>query len=181
MWHPLLSLTPTVQGWLFLVLLIGTVLLFLRLENLGRRLRTSTAPMGIVSLDMSLSSRESESIIDSWDDEAREDARKHLCMDFFFIPIYSTALAILGVMSARWFGAKGLTMLSSLAIWLAWGQWIAGLLDFAGSSTLLRTLQMYPEIPERLPNVSGWCARLKFFLILAAILCSLFGLVTSLT
>lgn len=181
MWHPLLTFSPTALGWLFVVLLIGTVVLFLRLETLGRRLKTSAAPLGIVSLDMSLSSRESESIIASWDDEAREDARRHLCLDFFFIPIYTTALAILGLMSSRWFAEKGLMGMSSLSMWLAWGQWVAGLFDFAGTSTLLRILQMYPDIPDRLPGLAGWCARVKFFLILAALLFSLFGLVTSLT
>lgn len=181
MWHPLLTFSPTALGWLFFVLIVGTVVLFLRLETLGRRLKTSVAPLGIVSLDMSLSSRESEAIIDSWDEDAIEDARRHLCLDFFFIPVYSTALAILGIMSARWFGEKGLHWLSSLSMWLAWGQWVAALFDFAGTATLLRILQMYPEVPERLPQMSGWCARIKFFLILAAVICCLFGLVTSLS
>jgi len=160
MWHPLLTFSPTALGWLFFALLVGTIVLFLRLETLGRRLKTS---------------------IDSWDEEALEDARRHLCLDFFFIPIYSTALAILGILSARWFGEKGLYWLSSLSMWLAWGQWVAALFDFAGTATLLRVLQMYPEVPERLPQLSGWCARIKFFLILAAVICCLFALVTSLT
>lgn len=181
MWHPLFSLSPTTLGWLFIILLIATVLLFLRLETLGRRLKTSVAPLGITSLEMSRSSSHSAAIIDSWDEDAREDARRHLCLDFFFIPVYTTALAILGLMSARWFADKGLTGLSTLAMWLAWGQWIAGLFDYASSSTLLRILQMHPDIPERLPNLAGWCARAKFFLIFAAVLCSLFGLMTSLT
>lgn len=181
MWHPLLFFSPTQLGWLFFILLVATVLMFLRLESLGRRLKTAAAPLGIVSLDMSLSSRESRNIIDSWDDQAREDARRHLCLDFFFIPVYTTALAILGIMSARWFAEKGLTGMSTFAMWLAWGQWIAGLFDYAGSSTLLRVMQMYPDIPERLPNLAGWCSRIKFLLIFAAVLCCVFGLMTSLT
>lgn len=181
MWHPLLFFSPSQLGWLFFILLVATVLMFLRLESLGRRLKTAAAPLGIVSLDMSLSSRESRNIIDSWDEQAREDARRHLCLDFFFIPVYTTALTILGIMSARWFAEKGLTGMSSFAMWLAWGQWIAGLFDYAGSSTLLRVMQMHPDIPDRLPSLAGWCSRIKFLLILAAVLCCVFGLMTSLT
>ncbi len=181
MWHPLLQLSPVALGWLFVVLLIGSVLLFFRLESLGRRLKTTVAPLGIATLGMSLSARESESIIDSWDEDARDDARRYLCLDFFFIPIYTTALTILGLMSSIWFTRKGLAGLSTLAMWLAWAQWIAGLFDYAATSTLLRILQMYPEIPDRLPTLAGRCARIKFFLILASVVCSLFGLAVSLT
>ncbi len=180
MWHPLSALSPSLLGWLLLFLLVFAVLMFVRLESLGRRLKTGSAPLGIISLEMSLTAEQSESIIDSWDADAREDARKHLCLDYFFIPIYTTALAILGILSRHWFLDKGLTGMASLAVVLAWAQWVAGLLDFAENSTLLRILNMYPTIPERLPRIAGWCARTKFLLILLSILCCLFGLVASL-
>ncbi len=181
MWHPLDLISPTALGWLFLVLLVVSVALFLRLDALGRRLKTTMAPLGIVSLEMSVSADESRAIIESWDEQARDDARRHLCLDYFFIPVYSTALAMLGVMSARWFAGKGLDGLAALAMVLAWGQWVAGLFDFTENSTLLRILAMYPDIPDQLPRLAGWCARIKFLLIFLAVLCCLVGLVTSLT
>ena len=137
--------------------------------------------MGIVSLEMCLSSEESQAIVDSWDDDAREDARRYLCLDYFFIPLYSTALAILGIMAAGWFNSRGIHTMAKISMILAWGQWVAGLFDFTENSTLLRILMMHPDIPDGLSKLAGWSARIKFLLIIMAVLCCLFGLVTSLS
>ena len=136
--------------------------------------------MGILSLEMSLTAEECQDIIESWDSEAREDARRHLCWDYFLIPFYTTALAILGIMAATWFEDKGLPSMASIAIALAWGQWIAGLFDFTENSTLLRILSMHPTIPRRLPPLAGWCARIKFLFVLLGILSALVGMLVSL-
>ncbi len=180
MWHPLEYLSPRMLGWLLLALMAAAIVLYVRLQSLGRRLRNGMAPLGIVSLEMCLSSAESRGIIESWDEDAREDARRLLCLDYFFIPIYTTALAVLGVMASRWFLDRGLSSLASIAIVLAWGQWVAGLFDFTENSALLRILSMYPDIPDGLAVLAGWSARIKFLLIIMAVLCCLFGLVTSL-
>ena len=180
MWHPLEYFSRGALGWLLMALMAFTIVLYLRLQSLGRRLKNTVAPLGIVSLEMCLSSEESRSVIDSWDDEAREDARRLLCLDYFFIPIYTTAMAIVGVISSGWFYSKGLSGMGSIAMFLAWGQWVAGLFDFAENSALLRILSMHPDIPEGLPQLAGWSARIKFLLIIMAVLCCLFGLVTSL-
>lgn len=181
MWHPLKFLEPMTLGWLLLLLCVASLLLFVRLGSLGRRLKTGMAPLGIVSLEMSLSSNESRRIIDSWDKQARDDARQHLCLDYWFIPVYSTALAIVGLFSAGWFAARGMENLSWLAMLLAWGQWAAAMFDFAQNSAMLRILQMHPDIPERLTRLTGLCARLKFLLIMGAVVCCFFGLVTRVT
>ncbi len=181
LWHPLLALSPAGLGWLLVVLLAGSAVLFVRLEAVGRRLRTDTAPLGIVSLELCLSVEESRAVIESWDEAARVDARTYLCWDYFFIPLYTTALAILGIMASRWFAAKGLDGLATLAMILAWGQWIAGLFDFTENSTLIRILSMHPTIPPALPRLAGWCARMKFLCVLLGLLCCLMGLVTAAT
>ena len=181
MWHPLEYFSRGALGWLLLALMAFAIVLYLRLQSLGRRLRNATAPLGIVSLEMCLSSEESRGIIESWDEDAREDARRMLCLDYFFIPIYTTAMAILGVLASRWFAAKGLSSMGTIAMYLAWGQWLAGLFDFTENSALLRILSMYPDIPDGLTQLAGWSARIKFLLIIMAVLCCLFGLVTSLT
>ncbi len=162
MWHPLNEFADGTLGWLLVLLVISAIVLFLRLGSLGRRLRTSMAPLGIVSLEMSLSSNESRRIIDSWDKHAKSDARQHLCLDYWFIPIYTTALAIVGLFSARWFAEHGMNNLCWLAMLLAWGQWAAGMFDFAQNSTMLRILQMHPDIPDRLTRLTGLCADSNF-------------------
>jgi hypothetical protein len=180
MWHPFHGLAPTALGWLLLVLMVGCVVLFVRLETLARRLKTSRAPWGIVSLELALSAEEAQDVISSWEPAERANARRHLILDYWFIPFYTTALAILGVIASRWFAVRGLSGMSTLAVVLAWGQWLAGLLDFVCNSALLRMLQTHPEIPQRLPHLAGWCARAKFLLIMLAVGCCLFGLLTSL-
>jgi hypothetical protein len=180
MWHPLAGFQPETLTWLFMLLLIATVLFFFWLESTGRRLRTAEAPLGIVSLELADTPERARQIIDSWGETARDAARRNLSMDFVFIPLYTTLLAVAGIMASRWFVAGGYVWMGNLAVALAWGQWIAGLFDAAENCALLRTLQVHPDIPDGLPQMSSWCARIKFLLIIAAVFFSLFGLATSL-
>lgn len=180
MWHPLNALEPQTLGWWLAVLLLFSVLLFLRLESTGRRLRTDVAPLGMVSLALSLSADESERILESWDTDGRETARRLLIMDYWFIPLYSTTLTILGLFAARWFDQRGQSLLRDLALYLTWGQWLAGLLDFAENTTLLRIVHSYPAVPEPLPRLAGWFSRLKFLLIFLALAVCAFALMSML-
>lgn len=180
MWHPFLRLDGQVLGWLFGVLAAMSVLLTLRLASSGRRLRTASAPLGLVSLGMSLSPEESQQIIGSWSAERRDEARRHLATDYWLIPAYTTALAILGVLAARWFATKDMHWMSVLSVSLAWGQWVIGLIDVAEDSALLRILQTYPEIPDGMTRLMGTFSRLKVFLILMAIIATFFVAATML-
>lgn len=164
LWHPLESSSISALTWLGAVLAAATVFLTIRLETLGRRLRTTATPQGLVSLELALSATESRHMISSWDKACRQDARAWLLCDYWLVPVYYTFLAILGVIAARWFAAKQLPALSTLATCLAWGQWIFGLVDFATDSALLRMLQTFPEIPEGLARLVGGLARIKVFL-----------------
>ncbi|HEY6563645.1 MAG TPA: hypothetical protein VIY86_04075, partial [Pirellulaceae bacterium] len=152
--------------------------LFLRLENVGRRLRTAPAPWGMVSLAMSLSSDESERILESWEPEGREAARRHLLLDYWFIPLYSTTLTVLGLLAARWFGDRGGNAMRDIALLLTWGAWLAGLLDFAENTTLLRIVHAYPSVPEPLTRLAGWFTRFKFLLIFLTLGTCAFALVS---
>ncbi len=180
LWHPLQWMTTAGLGWTMLACGFGSILFLLRLEGSARRLRTPAAPRGIGSLELSLSSFESRQMIDSWTNENRELARRHLCLDYWFIPVYTSALAMLGLLAARWFDQQGSTQLAWLATILAWGQWGAGLFDFTQNSTLLRILQTYPEIPAGLPAIAGWCARLRLLLITLATIAVVFVVTTRL-
>ncbi len=166
LWHPFEGVSISNLSWLGALLAAAAVLLTIRLEALGRRLRTVAAPLGLVSLEMALSSTESRHVIGSWSKDVRRDARSWLICDYWTVPVYFTWLAILGLIAAHWFEAKQLYALSNLATALAWAQWIFGLVDFATDSALLRMLQIYPEIPERLSSVGGWSGSLQGLLVL---------------
>ena len=180
MWHPFLGMDGQLLAWMFGALAVMSVLLMLRLETSGRRLRTASAPLGLVSLGMSLSPEESSQIIGSWSDERRDEARRHLATDYWLIPAYTTALAILGVLAARWFAIKGLHGMSALSVTLAWGQWFIGLLDFAEDSALLRILQTYPEISDGMTRLTSAFSRFKVLLILMAVIATIFVAATML-
>ncbi len=161
MWHPLASLDSSTLVWVLILCAAVAGALFFRLENLARPLRNSVAPLGIVSLAISLSPRESDGILQSWEEEGRSAARRHLSLDYLLIPFFSTALAVLGLLASRWFARSGHETFSQLAVILAWGQWGMALLDFVENTLLLRVLQVFPFVSQQLTNMAGGCARIK--------------------
>ncbi|MEM8680436.1 MAG: hypothetical protein AAGF97_13890 [Planctomycetota bacterium] len=173
MWHPLELLSANTQWWLFVILILPSVLLLFRQAGLGRALRTADAPLGMLSLEMSLSSATSHQIIQSWSAESRERARQQLCADYWFIPAYTTVLALGALWVARWFSDHGSLRMATFLTYVAWVPWIVGLLEFASNSTLLRVLLMYPEIPGRLSRFAGWSARVKLGLIFLVVICGM--------
>lgn len=175
MWHPLAGLEAASLTWLLVISAAVAGVIFLRLENTGRALRNSVAPLGIVSLSTAATPRESGGILRSWDDEGRAAARRHLTLDYAFIPFFSTAVTILGILSARWFDRHGHTTYAQIAMGLAWGQWIVALFDFAENSFLLRILQLYPEVPTSMTRLVGGCARIKLVGVLGMVAAGLFS------
>jgi hypothetical protein len=181
MWHPLAGLTTSGLTWLFMLSLIGTGFVFVALESLGRRLRTHVAPRGIASLESADTPEVCQSILASWNDLSHDAAQHHLTLDFVFIPLYTTLLTILGIAASRWFAASGLLWLSNLAMILAWTQWLIGLLEIASNCAMMRILQVHPDVPEGLPPLSAWCARIKIFVLFMAGFFGIFGLLSSFT
>lgn len=179
MWHPFAGFSSSGLTWLFMLSLIGSGFLLFALESLGRRLRTNVAPRGIASLEAADSPDQCARILDSWDDVALDAAQRYLTMDFLFVPAYTTLLAILGVVASNWFAARGFNWLSDLTMVLAWTQWLIGLLDIASNCAMMRTLQVSPDVPEGLPQLSSWCARIKIFVLFMAAFFGFFGLLSS--
>ncbi len=179
MWHPLASYGTGGLSWLFMLTLLGGGFLMFALESLGRRLRTNAAPRGIASLECAESPEQCRRIMDSWDDVALDAAQRYLTMDFLFIPAYTTLLTILGICASRWFAMRGFDWLSDVTMILAWSQWLIGLLEVASNCAMLRTLQVHPDVPDGLPQLSSWCSRIKVFVLLMAGFFGAFGLLSS--
>lgn len=177
-WHPFLGLSNETLGWIFAICAVAAILLYFRIETTGRRLRGSHSPLGIVSLSLSHSLDESREILKGWDTEGRDAARRLLLLDLWFAPLFATAMAVLGIFAAHWFQGQNQTTLAQIAVILAWGQWMAGLLDYAENLSLLRILHAFPLIPESLVGFVGWFARCKFVLVLLAILMCAFAMIS---
>lgn len=178
MWHPFIGFAPQTLMWWLFFLGMASVICFFTLVSLDRRLRNRFAPHGMVSLQLADTGAECRRIVDSWGEVERELAQRNLTLDYLFIPLYTTSLGIMSILAAHGFASQGWTGMSSAAVAMAWGQWGVALFDIAENSALLRTLQMSPDIPDHLARFTCWCARLKFLLVMLAVLCSLFSLLT---
>jgi hypothetical protein len=139
----------------------------------GSVLRTDAAPGGIISFELARDEGAVRAILDSWEDKAEEQAKIsagfNLGLDFLFIPAYSTTIA-LGIiwLTVLLFSRPWIT---KLALFLAWGQWIAAALDVIENVALY---QMLLEGPSTfLAQLASTCAMVKFALVILGLVYAL--------
>jgi len=103
-----------------------------------------------------------------WTPIEKQWAAFGLGLDFLYMVIYSTSIAIGCLWSSRQLSPGSW---AQLGIWLAWGQWIAALFDAAENISLISLLfGMFGVDPHFLALSSSAFATVKFFLILAGLL-----------
>jgi hypothetical protein len=173
--HPFQSIPERRRKSLFWFLLASTLLLIVILNLIGAPLITSAAPSGIVSFELAGSTANSERILSSWNPDARMHAALSLGLDYLFMVAYAAAIS-LGcvwasevIRSRRW-------PLASLGIYLAWGQWLAAILDAVENIGLIAILFSQPTSPW--PEIARWCATFKFAIILLGLVYALYGLLS---
>lgn len=167
--HPLEFLPNPSRKPLFWAFFILTLILFSIFRPLGAPLMTSAAPSGIVSFELARTPENAQAMLTSWDTRAQLFAAFSLGFDFLFMPVYALALAIGTLLAAGrhpgWF--------ASLGAWLGWGAFLAAILDAVENIGLWNSL--LGNVNSTWPEVSFWCASLKFGLILLGILYGLVG------
>jgi len=176
--HPLQGIPAYARPKVFVALLLLTVLVMAVFALTGAPLTTSAAPLGIVSLELAGNAATAERILASWDDNTRLRAAFGLGIDYLYMPLYSTTIGLACVWAAealrrrRWpFVAAGSP--------LAWGLWLAALAD-AIENVALATI-MFHGVAEPWPQVSFWCASVKFALIILGLLYAAFGAVSAIS
>ncbi|WP_437707098.1 hypothetical protein WMF45_25685 [Sorangium sp. So ce448] len=137
-----------------------------------KRLRTEAAPCGIISFELAGTRARVRRILESWGDDARLSAAFSLGVDYLFMAAYANGLALACVMGADALRTRGLPA-AGLGAPLAWGQWLAGLLDATENAALLRILRGSDE--PLWPPLARRCAQAKFFLVGAGIAYGLLG------
>jgi hypothetical protein len=159
--HPFEAIPADKRRAIFVPLLVLTLFVMAVLNTVGDLLKTEAAPQGIVSFELAGDVPTAQAILDSWD-LARTHAGFSLGFDFLFLVVYSTTIAFACVWVAcalrdhwRWLVSAGLL--------LAWGQWLAALLDAIENTALLVTLLDSPTAPW--PQIARWCAVPKFALV----------------
>jgi hypothetical protein len=178
--HPLESIPSISRKPLFWAFLAGTLILFAVFRVLDAPLRTSAAPSGIVSFELAGTPSQAQAVIDSWNvagepvpgmiSRAYSFAAFGLGIDYLFMPLYATALA-LGILLAAgrhkgWF--------SMLGAWLGWGAYTAALFDAVENYALVRML-LVNEVWSPYPEVAAFCATAKFGLLLLGLFYALVG------
>ena len=178
--HPLANIPSTSRKPLFWAFLAGTLILFAIFRVLDAPLQTSVAPSGVVSFELAGTPSQAQAIIDSWHaagepgadmvSRAYSFAVFGLGIDYLFMPLYATALA-LGILLAAgrhpgWFSALG--------AWLGWGAYAAALFDAVENYALVRML-ILNEVWTPYPEIAAWCATLKFGLLVLGLVYALVG------
>lgn len=186
--HPLENVPTTSRKPFFWAFLAGTLALFAVFQVLDVPLRTPAAPNGIVSFELAGTPFRAQAIIDSWHElallvssvagepvpglvsRAYSFAVFGLGLDYLFMPIYATALA-LGILLAAgkhggWFAAFG--------AWLGWGAYVAMLFDAVENYALARMLLMN-EVWSPYPEAAAFSATVKFVLLLLGLFFALVG------
>jgi hypothetical protein len=156
-------LWPLVVLVLILMFVFGTT---------GAPLNTDAAPYGVVSFELAGSLERANAILGSWDSIARERAAFGLGLDFLFIPVYVTAIALGCALASRSLKVRQWP-LAALRDLLAWGLLLAGLFDIIENIALTITLFGTPSAPY--PQIAAACAATKFTLIFLALVYALYG------
>lgn len=155
MYHPLCSIPNGKKLPVFLVLLAATIVLSLIL--------TLTGPVypNIIDYELAGSAAKAAEIIAVWDASSRVKAGFNLGLDFLYLLVYSTTIALACSWGATVFRLKAW---HATGILLAWGLWLAALLDAMENYALATVLLV--NIAEPYPQIAQICALGKFGLIL---------------
>jgi hypothetical protein len=139
--HPFEWLSLTAQNRALWLLLPLTWLVMFGLQRVGRGLVTKEAPHGILSFEFAGNAAQASAIVGSWLlPGARFDAGLSLGLDYLFMPLYASSIALCCVLLSRGL-APALDQIGAL---LAWAQFVAALLDAIENFALISVLQGTP-------------------------------------
>jgi hypothetical protein len=186
--HPLQTISPASRKPLFFAFLAGTLVLFAVFRVLDAPLQTPAAPNGIVSFELAGTPFQAQAILDSWNEPsylassvagepvsgmvspAFSFAAFGLGIDYLFMPVYATALA-LGILLAA---SRHNGSFFTLGAWLGWGAYAAMLFDGVENYVLARML-LLNEVWSPYPQVAAFSASIKFGLLSLGLFFALAG------
>jgi hypothetical protein len=186
--HPLNFLPPSSRKPLFFAFLTGTLILFAVFRILDAPLQTSTAPNGIVSFELAGTPFQAQAILNSWHEmallpssvegesvpgmvsRAYAFAAFGLGIDYLFMPVYATALA-LGILLAA---GKHESWFATFGAWLGWGAYAAAIFDAVENYALARMLLMN-QVWSPYPEIAAVSATVKFGLLALGLVFALVG------
>lgn len=166
--HPLQWLPDRSRKPLFWIFFAWTLILLTLFQLLNRPVSNSTAPFGIISLQLAWTAEKTSAILASWGATAREYAAFGLGFDYLFMTVYAAALALGSLLAA----GRHPGLFARLGSWIGLACFLAAILD--GLENLGQFQQLFGGQVE-LAVVIGLLATSKFALILLGILFGLAG------
>lgn len=172
--HPLMSAPFENNKSVFWAFFLSTLAVMFCMNLVGEALITTAAPYGIISFELAGSVEKTQRIIDSWDQDARLNAAFSLGFDYLFMVLYSTTIALACLWGGRVLHARNMPGYM-IGILLAWGVWLAAVLDGIENFALSLSLFNTPAAPW--PQVALISAILKFVLIFLGLIFTFFALI----
>jgi dihydroneopterin aldolase/D-erythro-7,8-dihydroneopterin triphosphate epimerase len=154
-------------------LLLGVAILLLGVFAVtGAPLVTDDAPYGVVSFELAGTPENAQRILAGWNAEARLRAAFGLGLDYLFMVVYASTIALGISMAARSLYRAGWPF----ARWgglLTRGVVLAALLDAVENAALL--ILLWGTLTDPWPALARWCAVPKFVLIFIGIAYAFYG------
>jgi hypothetical protein len=168
--HPLESIPRTCRKRLFIGFLVSTVILLAVFQLLDLPLITSAAPYGIVSHQFAWTVEKAKVILAPWDSKAVQFAAFGLGLDYLFMVLYGSALALGSLLASErhrgWF--------SLLGAWVAWSVFVAVIFDVL--ENFGQGLQLLGgTVTAPITLLVGIFATMKFTLLFLSILYGIVG------
>lgn len=146
----------------FYIFLVGTLVLLALFQPANAPLQTPAAPSGIVSLQLAWRPENAQTMVSSWDANARLFAAFGLGFDYLFMPSYAAALALGALLAAGRHPGR----FARLGAGIGWAAFLAAGFD------ALENLGQFQELFNARYDFSplvGLCAVVKFGLIVVAL------------
>ena len=169
MFHPLDFIPERMQKEVFFPLLALTLGLFGVFGILDLPLRTSSAPIGIVSFELAGTMEKANAIIQSWDARMRLFAAFGLGLDYLFMPAYALTISLGVLLIAR----KHDGVYTKMGVYFGWGALLAVFFDAIENIALWRLLSGTATLLY--PQVAAVAATIKFLLIAFGLLFAFLG------
>lgn len=179
MQHPLESIPHSKRKPLFWSLFAATLAWMAIMQITSLPLITDAAPQGIISFELAGSFGAVKWMLVSWDAQAKMFAALGLGLDYVFMLLYSTTIALACLWAGETLRLAGWP-LARIGPGLAWGQWAAAALDAIENFALIMVLFGGLTF-SRWPELARACALLKFGLIFAGLVYAFFGLAAYIT
>lgn len=153
--------------WVIWFFVVAALVWSAIMQIVGRPLQTEAAPSGIVSYELAGDLETAGAILASWNETARLHAALSLGLDYLFMPLYATAIALACFRAADWWRSRQ-PGLAAVGVALGWAQVAAALLDAVENVALIRLL--LGDLAAAWPPLAWWSATIKFALIGAGLL-----------